>query len=194
MVKNILLTQAVLALALSSTDNQKVLLWDWLNELAHNKDYAPVIPDGNHADMLLFRKLCTHLQLKKSEGSECFVETAHVISYLNEKVGTKYDGSAKANVQLVTALIREGYTVADFLLVIDYSVARWQNTIYASGLRPAKLFNSEEFKGFITNASRQKNQPLPAALAKSINGAIDAAADDAIRRAGFKRGGLFPEE
>lgn len=67
-----------------------------------------------------------------------------VISYLNEKAGTRYNHKAKNSRTHISARYNEGFTLEDFKRVIDYKVAEWiNNEKMRPYLRPATLFNQK---------------------------------------------------
>lgn len=85
------------------------------------------------------------LEEEKEEEKKIYIA---VVSYLNEKAGTKYKTSSSKTRTLINARIREGYTMEDFKTVIDNKCADWLNTDYAKFLRPETLF-SPKFEGYL---------------------------------------------
>lgn len=77
-----------------------------------------------------------------------------VISYLNEKCGTKYRYSTLANQRGIVARLNEGnYTVEDFKSVIDKKVADWgENPRMCGYLRPETLFGNK-FESYLNQLS-----------------------------------------
>lgn len=71
-----------------------------------------------------------------------------VVSYLNEKAGTKYKASSSKTKTLVNARIRDGYDLEDFKTVIDKKCAEWLGTDYEKFLRPETLFGTK-FEGYL---------------------------------------------
>lgn len=67
-----------------------------------------------------------------------------VISYLNEKLGTKYKPSSAINKRLIDARAKEGYSLDDFKQVIDNKCATWAHDPKMSKyLRPQTLFGTK---------------------------------------------------
>ncbi len=70
---------------------------------------------------------------------------ASLISYLNSKTNRNYK-PVKANLQLIQARLKEGFTENDIKSVIDQKVSEWLGlpkfSIY---LRPETLFNATKF-------------------------------------------------
>lgn len=63
-----------------------------------------------------------------------------VLKYLNEKAGSTYDAKAQGNVVIVSDRLNDGYSISDFMVVIDKKVNDWKGTDYAKYLRPETLF------------------------------------------------------
>lgn len=81
-------------------------------------------------------------------------EVAEVVAYLNEVAGTNYRPTAKKTSELITARLREGYTVDDFRRVIDVKAAQWKNDPKWSGfLRPSTLFAPSHFDEYLNQSS-----------------------------------------
>lgn len=81
----------------------------------------------------------------KKEIKEIYIQ---VVSYLNEKAGTKYKASSSKTKTLVNARIRDGYGLEDFKTVIDKKCAEWLGTDYEKFLRPETLFGTK-FEGYL---------------------------------------------
>ncbi len=75
-----------------------------------------------------------HIELKKIED---------IISYLNEKAGTKYRASGSKTQRLIKARFNDGFNDEDFKKVIDIKVAEWSGTDMAKYLRPETLFGTK---------------------------------------------------
>lgn len=83
------------------------------------------------------------------------VEIGDIVAYLNTKSGTNYTPTAKNTIKHISAILNEGYTVADFKTVIDNKCAEWLNTDYAQYLRPDTLFGSK-FESYLKAPKRKK--------------------------------------
>ncbi|AHA04705.1 conserved phage C-terminal domain-containing protein [Pediococcus pentosaceus] len=75
-----------------------------------------------------------HIELKKIED---------IISYLNEKAGTKYRASGSKTQRLIKARFNDGFNDEDFKKVINIKVAEWSGTDMAKYLRPETLFGTK---------------------------------------------------
>lgn len=74
-----------------------------------------------------------------------------IIDYLNEKCGTNFRPQTKKTQQFVQARMNDGYTVEDFMTVIDNKSREWKNDpkmcIY---LRPETLFGTK-FESYLVS-------------------------------------------
>lgn len=82
-------------------------------------------------------------------------EIAEIVSYLNEKLETRYSPKTRKTIDCITARIREGhYTVDDFKTVIDKKYAEWHgNPKMEKFLRPETLFGNK-FEGYLNQSCR----------------------------------------
>lgn len=92
------------------------------------------------------------VQQKNAEQYKPIIET--IISYLNEKAGTKYRADTKSTVKLIKGLLssKNPYTVEDFKTVIDKKCAEWIGTEWEQYLRPATLFGTK-FENYLNAKS-----------------------------------------
>ena len=81
-----------------------------------------------------------------------------IISYLNEKAGTKYKHTSKKTQTCIHARLAEGYSVDDFKAVIDKKCADWIWTDYEQYLRPETLFGTK-FESYL-NAKNTRRKPV----------------------------------
>lgn len=85
-----------------------------------------------------------------------------VIAYLNQKTGRSFRVGDKT-LALVSARLREKYTLADFKQVIDNKFAKWGNDEHWSTfLRPQTLFAKSHFDNYLneTPIKQQQKQPV----------------------------------
>lgn len=67
-----------------------------------------------------------------------------IISYLNEKTGSRYSADSKSTAKKILGLIDEGYTEADMKTVIDKKCADWlYDDNMREQLRPSTLFGAK---------------------------------------------------
>lgn len=86
-----------------------------------------------------------------------------IISYLNDKLKTRYRVNNKVTQKHINARLKEGFTVEDFKTVIDKKTAEWKGTEMAQYLRPETLFGTK-FEGYL-NATAS----LPAKKQSSLS-------------------------
>lgn len=80
-----------------------------------------------------------------------------IVSYLNEKAGTKYKATTDKTKKAIHARLAEGFTVDDFKTVIDKKCAEWiGDEKMEKYLRPETLFGTK-FEGYL-NAKVSKQQ------------------------------------
>ena len=85
-----------------------------------------------------------------------------IISYLNEKAGTKYKPSSAKSREKIDARLNDGFTLEDFKTVIDKKCAEWIGTEWEKFLRPETLFGTK-FESYLNAkiTKKQKNTGLP---------------------------------
>jgi predicted phage replisome organizer/uncharacterized phage protein (TIGR02220 family) len=83
-----------------------------------------------------------------------------VISYLNEKAGTKYKSSTQKTKDLIKARLNDGFVLDDFKKVIDNKVSEWKGTEWEKFLRPETLF-SNKFEGYLNQKVIKKDLDNP---------------------------------
>lgn len=93
----------------------------------------------------------TKAEQKADEDSIAKV-TNEVISYLNERLGSRYRPDIEKNRRLIAARLNEKRTIEDFKAVIDIKCMEWKGTDMEKYLRPETLF-SNKFESYL-------NQPV----------------------------------
>ena len=78
-----------------------------------------------------------------------------IIAHLNEKAGTKYKATTQKTKTAIHARLAEGFTLDDFITVIDKKCADWIGTEFEKYLRPETLF-SPKFEGYLNAKSSGK--------------------------------------
>lgn len=71
-----------------------------------------------------------------------------IISYLNNKLKTRYRVNNKVTQKHINARLKEGFTVEDFKTVIDKKILSWKGTTMEQYLRPETLFGTK-FEGYL---------------------------------------------
>ena len=77
-----------------------------------------------------------------------------VLEYLNNKVKKNYKSTDKHK-SLINSRINDGYTIDDFMKVIDIKAKEWLNTDLAKYLRPETLFGNK-FDGYLNQEPIEK--------------------------------------
>lgn len=109
--------------------------------LQENRDTNPVT-DNDSRDTYYKQKTKTKQQKSKTETKNREIYIA-VIAYLNEKAGSAYKPENAQTQELIDQRLKEGYTLADFMKVIDRKTREWKNTEFAQYLRPVTLFGNK---------------------------------------------------
>lgn len=102
-------------------------------------------PTGNHQ--------VTTTKNEKNKRNIYIVE--QIISHLNEKAGTNYKSKTKDTQNKINARLNEGYTLDDFIVVIDKKCNEWINdTKMQQYLRPETLFGTK-FESYLNQPVKQ---------------------------------------
>ena len=94
-----------------------------------------------------------------------------VVDHLNQRLGTGYKPTSKATVSHINARLKEGFTLSDFIAVIDKKALEWENQPnMAQYLRPQTLFGSK-FESYLNQpwTDGRKANPTDIALRNFIN-------------------------
>lgn len=110
----------------------------------------------NHAQQ---KQQYTNTSNTKTLNTNIYIgQVAEIVAYLNDKLHTKYSAKSAANVRLITARLKDGYTVADFKTVIDKKYDEWRETEFAAYLRPQTLFGTK-FDSYLNAPIRKRTMP-----------------------------------
>jgi len=94
---------------------------------------------------------------KKSKVSKHPEAYEEIISHLNHKANTLYRPSSTSNQKYIDARLNEGYTVEDFITVIDKKCAEWLGTDMGKYLRPETLFGNK-FESYLNQNIKQRSE------------------------------------
>lgn len=83
--------------------------------------------------------------------------TKKVIEHLNTTTGAKFRSSSKATQSKIKARLNEGYTLNDFIVVIDKKYNEWKNTEFEKYLCPETLFGTK-FEKYLNQREIKKNE------------------------------------
>ena len=89
---------------------------------------------------------------EKEEDKEIYIK---IVSHLNEKAGTKYRPTTPKTKTAIHARLAEGFTLDDFITVIDKKCADWLGTEWEKFLRPETLFGTK-FEGYLNAKNGEK--------------------------------------
>ena len=93
---------------------------------------------------------------KKIDNALLAQAAAQIIGRLNEQTGANYRSESKATLTKIHARMAEGYTVEDFVAVIDKKCAEWlHDPKMQAYLRPETLFGTK-FEGYLNAPERGK--------------------------------------
>ena len=94
---------------------------------------------------------------QKIDSDEVFQQIQDIIAYLNQVTGKRYT-TANANTRnLIKQRLKEGYTMNDFLKVIDEKSEEWMGNEMNKYLRPITLFGNK-FESYLNSQKVQPNQ------------------------------------
>ena len=82
---------------------------------------------------------------EKPERPDYLPQSREVLEYLNQLAGKSYR-PVKANLDLITARLKEGFSVDDLCAVVQRKTQEWQGKPDMEAyLRPATLFGAQKF-------------------------------------------------
>lgn len=113
-----------------------------------NKQKSDLAKTSTENGLELIREKITS---KKGAAADQAVET--VISHLNELAGTRYRPTKADTIKVITARLKEGYSVDDLKLVVSYKCDEWMGTDMQKYLRPETLFRPSKFEGYLNAAT-----------------------------------------
>lgn len=103
------------------------------------------------------RYLVDHADIEEDKEKEEEKEIIYsVVSYLNEKAGTRYKASSEKTKSHIRARLAEKFTLEDFKTVIDKKCSEWIGTEYEKYLRPETLFGTK-FEGYLNAQKSGRN-------------------------------------
>lgn len=83
-----------------------------------------------------------------------------IMVHLNETLGTNYNASNAETKKHINARLKDGYTLHDFILVIESRCAEWSEDAHMRQyLRPATLFGNK-FESYLQHAIANATKPI----------------------------------
>lgn len=87
-----------------------------------------------------------------------------VLKHLNLVTGSRYQTS-KSSLENIRARLRDGFTVEQLTLTVDYMTAKWGNDLAMSDyLRPTTLFGPTKFPGYQQSSTAWDKKGRPACI------------------------------
>lgn len=121
---------------------------------------------------------------KKITPEQSSDDHEEIISYLNGKIKGKFKHTTKSTFESINGRMKEGYSVADFKLVIDFKVAEWINDEkWCTYLTPQTLFRPANFEKYYNQALMSSRSQSHSQVAAS---SLPAYEPDHIEEATFK--------
>ena len=123
-------------------------------------EYERIRPRTNDAKEKAKAKAKEKAKEKKIDNALLAQAAAQIIGHLNEQTGANYRSESKATQTKIHARMAEGYTVEDFVAVIDKKCAEWlHDPKMRTYLHPETLFGSK-FEGYLNAPERGKNDGI----------------------------------
>lgn len=118
------------------------------NNYIKNKQKSDLAKTSTGNGLELIREKITS---KKGAADDQAVE--QVISHLNSLANTRYRPTRADTIKVITARLKEGYSVDDLKLVVSYKCDEWMGTDMQKYLRPETLFRPSKFEGYLNAAT-----------------------------------------
>jgi uncharacterized phage protein (TIGR02220 family) len=102
--------------------------------------------------LLVLPEVKNEKPVKSKEVSliDSYQEAKEIVSYLNQKAGTKFMGKV-ADLTKIRSRLSEGHTLQDCKIVIDKKVKEWKGGTMEKYLRVETLFGSK-FEGYLNQS------------------------------------------
>ena len=88
-------------------------------------------------------------------------QAIQVLNHLNTVAGSKFQ-KGKTSLENIRARLREGHTVEDMILMVDYKHVHWEGTTQYDYMQPTTLFRPTKFEGYLHSAVRWNSKGRPA--------------------------------
>lgn len=103
-----------------------------------------------------------------------------IINYLNNKTNSNFKYQTKSTQTKINARLNEGYTLDDFIAVIDKKYNEWVNTEFEKYLCPETLFGTKFEKYLNQKVSNNKTKDKPEWVNKTYD--EEQASDEEIKK------------
>lgn len=84
--------------------------------------------------------------------------TKEILNYLNKKTNSNFRCSSKATQTKINARLNDGYSLNDFIVVIDKKYAEWKGTEFEQYLCPETLFGTK-FEKYLNQKIKTNKMP-----------------------------------
>ena len=100
------------------------------------------------------------LKVEKEEDRELIQAYEYILGHLNDKLGRyAFRFTTKSYQKLIKARLKEGFTLEDFIRVIDYKYWEWHDNDMSKFLRPSTLFGGN-FEGYLSASYTEENKQI----------------------------------
>ena len=97
----------------------------------------------------------------KEDNNISYIEDIkYIVDFLNQKAGTAYRHTTAATQKHIKARLAEGFTVNEFMTVIEKKCAQWKGGEMEKYLRPETLFGAK-FESYLNEAAATGAKPQP---------------------------------
>lgn len=96
--------------------------------------------------------------VEKRSSDQLKGQVHEVIAYLNSQTSKHFKANSKDTVKLISARLRDNYTVDDFKKVIDIKTPQWAGTDMDKFLRPSTLFAPKHFESYLNERPIKQNE------------------------------------
>lgn len=124
--------------------------------VAAHRERQKLLGSGNDTcNVTVTESNAADIDKEKERDKEIYI---NIVSYLNQKLGSKYKPTTGKTQTLIKARLNEGFTVDDFKTVIDNMFAEWsRDEKMWAYLRPETLFGTK-FESYLNRKTRRSNQ------------------------------------
>jgi uncharacterized phage protein (TIGR02220 family) len=124
----------------------------WQTHDGHLTDKCPpnLTNLNNNKDIVIYKEEENIKDIKDLKDFK--EEIKYIIDYLNLKLDTRYRYNNTQNNKFITARIEEGFSVDDFIKVVDVKYKEWNGTDMAKFLNPQTLFRPSNFEKYLNQS------------------------------------------
>lgn len=124
--------------------------------VAAHRERQKLLSSGNDTcNVTVTESNAADIDKEKERDKEIYI---NIVSYLNQKIGSKYKPTTGKTQTLIKARLNEGFTVDDFKAVIDNMFTEWsRDEKMWAYLRPETLFGTK-FESYLNRKTRRSNQ------------------------------------